>query len=133
MEVVPILITAKGVKMAEDRDREAALLKNYYNAGKLRDPKLRQQKVADNLGCSQSIVAAWFNGHARCPDRSLIKLGDALGFDPKAVRPDISDNTVDSEPSEAAKRRLTRLFDNLDPGRVDQVTDFVRFILATRK
>jgi transcriptional regulator with XRE-family HTH domain len=125
-------VTAFDIYMNKDRSREATLLKGYYNTAKLSNPKLRQQQIADALGASQSMVAAWLNDHARCPDASLIKLGEILGFDPESVRPDIHARMGRNDDPDETLDKLHGLIDRLDSSRRTQVLDYIRFILHSR-
>lgn len=83
------------------------------------------------LGYSQSRVAAWLNGHQRCPDYVLESLGQELGFDPNEIRPGYraGGSTADEE---AARVLLSELIGKLSGEKREQVIDFIRFILLRR-
>ena len=44
-----------------------------------------QQSLADTLGLSQSTVGSWLRGHRNISHPQLLRLADALDFDPHRV------------------------------------------------
>jgi predicted transcriptional regulator len=118
--------------MREDRAREAQLLKVFYQQAKDKDRNLVQRRIAKDLGVTQSMVAAWLNGHSRCPDRSLDILGRKLGFDPEVVRPGVAERLDEKVEATEERDALIALIDSMDPAHKQQVMQFARFLLTSR-
>lgn len=115
-----------------DKIEEAQLLKRLYQTAKMRDDTIRQAKLAKACGVSPSMVAGWMNGHSRCPDRSLVRLGELLDFDPTLVRPDVHERLGDKLERRQRIEALTKKIDDLDDAKLEQVSDFIGFILRSR-
>lgn len=72
----------------EQRKLEGAALKrewlNYQNrSGK------NQAEVIAQLGVNQGQPSRWFNGSQQIPAAQLLGMAKMMGFDPKAIRPQI--------------------------------------------
>ncbi|WP_429521166.1 LexA family transcriptional regulator [Pseudomonas sp. 2725] len=72
----------------ETRKAEALRLKAIYQDRKRKDPTLTQDKIADMCDWSgQSVVSQYLNGRIPLNLSALLKLANALNFEPQEVSP----------------------------------------------
>lgn len=75
---------------------EAARLKSIYKARKRLDPKLSQERIADECGwAGQSVVSQYMTGKIPLNLPALIKFATVLQFQPKEVSPRLAGSFPD--------------------------------------
>lgn len=74
----------------EEKLREGQLLEAELLHAQDLDKSISQESLAHEMGISQGNFSQWITGRTSIPDRRLIWLGKRLGFDPKKVRPSLT-------------------------------------------
>lgn len=121
-------------KQKEIQRLEGARLKAIIDAAKRAQKGLNQAKLAKMLGLkNQSQVSHWCTGFVRIPDDALITLAELLDFDPKRVRPEITEYIERAQSVLGGdKAELSDLIDRLYDQEAADVERYVRFVLQSR-
>ncbi|HEY6527105.1 MAG TPA: hypothetical protein VIZ65_00305 [Cellvibrionaceae bacterium] len=75
----------------EKKDREAAFVKERFEAMQLIEPDLTQEVLAAEVGRTQGLIGQWLSGVTHIPDKQLMYLGGRLRFDALELRPSLRD------------------------------------------
>lgn len=113
-------------KISEEQRRlEGAKLEGILEAARNSDANLTQDSLADEMSVTQGLLSQWVTGKTPIPDKRLLWLGRRLDFDPRAIRPSLSDYVGDST---GAVSVLSEINASLTPEGQAKLLDFAEML-----
>ena len=115
----------------EQKDREAAFVRERFERMQLKEPGLTQESLAHEFGKkTQGLVNQWLTGKTPIPDNVMMYLGGRLQFDPFEVRPSLRDYLLAGYAASGRDGVIAKLVKHLTEAEDDEFRRLSKMVLA---